>query len=87
MLTPEGLSENVLLQIEKLHQQKAIQIEALFSQGIDEGVFIDVKPSVLTMIASGVFAGTMMQLLENPKEDPADVIQTMETVLLNGILK
>ena len=87
MLTPEGLSENVLKQVEKLHAMKAAQIEDLFSQGIKEGVFIDADPSVLTMIASGVFAGTMQQLFENPQADPADVIATLEKVLLKGVLK
>ncbi len=87
MLTPDGLSENVFNQVETLHKMKAAQIDVLFSQGIKEGVFIDAKPSVLTMIASGVFTGTMMQLLDNPEEDPIDVISTMERVLMNGIMK
>lgn len=87
MITPDGLSENVLQQMATLHRMKAEQLDSLFRQGIDDGLFIDTKPSILTMFVTGLFTGTMQQLLDNPQEDTADIVSTMGRVILNGILK
>lgn len=87
MLTPDGLSDSFIKEIETLHEMKSSQITALFKEGIDKGIFIDADPSILTMIVTGLFSGTMQQLIDMPTENPLDVVMTLEKVLLNGILK
>lgn len=87
LLTPEFLGEEMLVKVDAMHTLKTSQLDALFKQGIEEGVFIDTSPETLRILATGMFTGTMNQLMENPVDHPKEIIRTMERVFLNGILK
>lgn len=87
ILSPEYLSEEMVTRFEAQHAMKSAQLDALFRQGIDEGVFIETTPEILRILATGIFAGTLNQLIENPVDNPMEIIGAMERVLLHGILK
>ncbi len=91
LFTPENLGPELLEKVKYHHKLKHEQHLPLIQKAIDEGVIIDVPPEYVIMIGAGLLQGVAEMLAEDHFEmeidDPEQLFEIIETVLVKGFLK